>query len=78
MIINTSETKPLMAMKFLIGAVPAEIESAMPHQIRGWMRIIERKLHIERNRGLSRHYRYDLNRHIALASAQRFLAAKLG
>lgn len=39
-------------------------------QIRQWIIVVERHLARERNKGLSKHWSYDLNRHIALKSAR--------
>ena len=39
-------------------------------QIRQWLVVVERHLARERNKGLARHWSYDLNRHIALKAAR--------
>lgn len=55
----------------------AAIQTSPPHQIRCWLDRILMELRRERNRGKARHYRYDLNRHIALAHTRDFLLQQL-
>lgn len=57
---------------------PEVIARARPAQIRMWLSIAERQLTRERNKGLARHWSYNLNRHIALKAARDRLAHQLG
>ncbi|MEM5502341.1 hypothetical protein WNY59_12170 [Ahrensia kielensis] len=77
MIFNTHKRSSFFMLKLLLDISPKQLDTAPPHQIRDWINTIEIKLNLERNRGLSRHYRYDLNKHLALASAKHLLRAKL-
>jgi hypothetical protein len=71
------ELNPSAVLKLFVGISSKQLKAASPHQVRGWINTINRKLALERNRGLSRHYRYNLNRHLALASVHRILLARL-
>ncbi len=53
------------------------IESAPAHQVRLWLNKVGLELKRERNRGSVQHYRYDMNRHLALAAARNALAMRL-
>lgn len=61
----------------LFSVVEPEIENAPAHQIRLWLDKVKLQLMLERNRGVARHYRYDINRHMALAAARNALTLKL-
>jgi len=81
MLANSRPSKHQLSFKLLFDrlfAVPAStIDSAPPHQIRQWLDAVKLELVRERNKGKARHYRYDLNRHIALAAARDVLAQRL-
>ena len=61
----------------LFSAPDSEIDYAPAHQIRVWLDKVKFELTRERNRGKMEHYRYDMNRHIALAAARNALAMRL-
>ena len=63
--------------KSLINASDCTIDTAPAHQLRLWLNKIKIELKRERNRGKLRHYRYNMNRHIALAAAHKELTARL-
>ena len=52
-------------------------EEAPPHRLREWLDTIELRLARERKKGISRHWTYDLNRHIALKAARDRLKTEL-
>ena len=64
------------------GARLAELEAATATELRGRLRALDRLVARERNKGLARHWAYDLNRHIALKQARdmvsRLLAERSG
>ncbi|WP_018687335.1 hypothetical protein [Ahrensia kielensis] len=65
MIFYKHERSSFFMIKLFLDISPKQLDAALPHQIRDWIKTIEIKLNLERNRGLSRHYRYDLNKHLA-------------
>lgn len=58
-------------------APESAIENAPAHQIRLWLEKVRVELIRERNKGTMQHYRYDMNKHIALAAARNALAMQL-
>lgn len=52
------------------GARLTELEAATATELRGRLRALDRLVARERNKGLARHWAYDLNRHIALKQAR--------
>lgn len=65
------------AFKSLILKSDWAIDDAPAHQLRLWLDRVKRELTRERNKGKMRHYRYDMNRHIALAAARNEIAERL-
>lgn len=61
----------------LFSTPDSAIEYAPAHQVRLWLDKVRLELTRERNRGKIEHYRYDMNRHIALAAARNALAMRL-
>lgn len=61
----------------LFSAPATAIHTAPAHQVRLWLDRVKLELTRERNRGKARHYRYDINKHIALAAARNELTMRL-
>lgn len=54
-----------------------EFGQAPPHLLRQWLEKTQLKISRERNRGISKHYRYSLNRHIALSQIRTAIRSRL-
>lgn len=61
----------------LTGHDLAFVEKSEASDKRQWLRTIQRHLTRERNKGLARHWAYDLNRHMALTAARDTMRALL-
>lgn len=53
------------------------LETAAPAALRQRLEIVEARLARERNKGVGRHWSYDLNRHIALKQVRDLIASRL-
>lgn len=60
------------------GTPISTIEQATKAQLRGHLERLDRRLARERNKGVARHWGYDLNRHIALKQARDVIVEALG
>ncbi|WP_433962872.1 hypothetical protein [Roseitalea porphyridii] len=60
------------------GTSVARVERATKAELRGQLDTIDRRLARERNKGVARHWSYDLNRHIALKQARDVIVGALG
>lgn len=66
---SSNDFKRLEMLFFELFSNPiGRIKSAPPHQLAKWSSVLDRQLSRERARGINKHYRYDFNRHVALAS----------
>lgn len=59
----------LWTTSLLLKTTPEALQGADVFALRQWRNILDTALLRERNRGIERHYRYSLNRHIALKQA---------
>ena len=66
-----------MLFRNLFATPVSAVDTARAHQIRIWLNQVRLELARERNRGKMQHYRYDMNKHMALAAARDVLALRL-
>ena len=59
------------------GVSLAWVDGAKAAQLRERLGVLDRRLVRERNKGVARHWSYDLNRHIALKQARDLISEKL-
>ena len=72
-----SRSRMVLLFRHLFGESESAISSAPPNKLRQWLDQIKLELQRERNRGKARHYRYDFNRHLALASIRNIISKRL-
>lgn len=66
-----------MLFRSLFATSASAIDTARAHQVGMWLDRVRRELARECSRGKVQHYRYDMNRHMALAAARDILALRL-
>ncbi|WP_306049048.1 hypothetical protein [Oceaniradius stylonematis] len=59
----------------VIGVRHRDLDDASPVELGEHLRALDRRLIRERNKGLGRHWSYDLNRHIVLKTVRDMVAA---
>lgn len=59
----------------LIGVRRRDLDDASPLELGRHLRALDRRLTRERNKGLAKHWAYDLNRHIVLKAVRDMVAA---